>query len=288
MIRLSPTAVLKYETCPYQYLLEEVLRIRPAHRAAPLVFGSVMHRTVEDWLRGELTGAVPDPVAGFDRHWAAAREAGGIEYAATQSPESLTATGRALITGFATAWPIFQRLLAVDDQGAPLLELKLEVQLGPRLVFVGRIDLLTFTADGELECLDLKTPSTPTDPDWLVSADPLTGYQLLLDAHAERWALPLVEHLGLLELIKRKVPTKTGKGPEVRAPITVPRHSTADVARYAQKVCWVAEDIERGRFPKRSLMAHHSPCGMCAMTGLCQSGDTEGLIVPPQTALAAV
>ena len=60
MIRLSPTAVLKYETCPYQYLLEEVLRIRPAHRAANLVFGTVLHRTVEDWLRGDLTGAAPD------------------------------------------------------------------------------------------------------------------------------------------------------------------------------------------------------------------------------------
>lgn len=288
MIRLSPTAVLKYETCPYQYLLEEVLRIRPAHRAANLVFGTVLHRTVEDWLRGDLTGAAPDPVAVFDRDWAAARNAGGVEYSATQSPESLTATGRALIKGFATAWPTFQRLLAVGTDGTPLLELKLEVQLGPRLVYVGRTDLLTFNRDGELECLDLKTPSTPTDLGWLANADQLTGYQLLLDAHAERWGLPPVERLGLLELVKRKVPTRTGKGPEVLAPITVPRYSTAEVADYAQKVRWVAEDIERGRFPKRGLMAHNTPCELCAVRGLCRSGDLEGLIVPPKTALASV
>ncbi len=288
MIRLSPTAVLKYECCPYQYLLEAVLRIRPAHRAANLVFGTVLHRTVEDWLRGELTGAAPDPIALFDRDWAVARDAGGIEYSATQSPESLTATGRALITGFATAWPTFQRLLAVDGQGTPLLEVKLEVRLGPQLTFVGRTDLLTFNRDGELECLDLKTPSTPTDPDWLVSADQLTGYQLLLDAHAERLGLPPVERLGLLELVKRKVPTRTGKGPEVRAPITVSRHSTAEVADYVQKVRWVAEDIERGRFPKRGLMAHNTPCELCAVRGLCRSGDLDGLIVPPETALASV
>ncbi|HMR03905.1 MAG TPA: PD-(D/E)XK nuclease family protein, partial [Candidatus Competibacter phosphatis] len=254
MIRLSPTAVLKYENCPYQYLLEEVLRIRPVHKAANLVVGKVLHRTVEDWLRGELTGAAPDPVASFDREWTAARNAGGVEYAATQSPESLTATGRALASGFASAWPTFQRLLAVDGQGAPLLELKLEVQLGPRLVYVGRSDLLTFTSEGELECLDLKTPSTPTDPEWLVRADQITGYQLLLDAHAERLGLPPVERLGLLELVKRKMPTKTGKGPEVLAPITVPRRSATEMTDYAQKVRWVAEDIERGRFPKRGLM----------------------------------
>ena len=139
-----------------------------------------------------------------------------------------------------------------------------------------------------MECLDLKTPSTPTDLGWLANADQLTGYQLLLDAHAERWGLPPVERLGLLELVKRKVPTRTGKGPEVLAPITVSRHSTAEVADYAQKVRWVAEDIERGRFPKRGLMAHNTPCELCAVRGLCRSGDLEGLIVPPKTALASV
>ena len=138
-----------------------------AHRAANrLRHGAAPHR--RRLVAGELTGAAPDPVAVFDRDWAAARNAGGVEYAATQSPESLTATGRALITGFATAWPTFQRLLAVGTDGTPLLELKLEVQLGPRLVYVGRSDLLTFNRDGELECLDLKTPAPrPTWVGWL-------------------------------------------------------------------------------------------------------------------------
>ena len=286
MLRLSPTAVLKYECCPYQYYLEEIRGIRPFHKAANLVFGTVIHRTVEEWLRGGLTGVAPDPVLHFDRLWQAARNAGGIAYSATQSPESLTATGQSLATGFAQAWPGFQRLLAVDAQGTPLLEQKLAVMLEAEVLFVGKTDLLTLNAAGALECLDLKTPSAPTDPEWLATADQLIGYQVLLDAHAERLGLPPVERLGLLELVKRKVPTKTGKGPEICPPITVARHCGSTVNDYIAKVRWVAEDIRRGRFPKRGLMAHNSPCGLCAMKNLCRHGDTEGLRIP-QVARAA-
>ena len=160
-----------------------------------------------------------------------------------------------------------------------MLERKLEIPLAPGLVYVGKPDLVAFGPEGSLECLDFKTPSTLTDPDWLVVADQLTGYQLLLDAHADRLGLPPVERLGLLELVKRKV-TPKGKGPEVCPPVTVARRPPTDLDAYLQKVCWVAEDIDRGRFPKRGLMAHNSPCGLCGVKGLCQRGDPEGLIVP--------
>ncbi len=288
-MRLSATSVLKYETCPQQYYLEEVLRIRSAHQAANLVFGGVMHGVVEAWLRGWLQGQILDPVARFDRDWQTAREAGEIEYASTQSPESLAETGRALAVRFAAAWPGFDRLPALDERGEPLIERKLEARLGPDLVYVGKPDLVAVDADGRLACLDLKTPSAPTDPDWLESADQLTGYQWLLDAHADRLGIPPVERLGLLELVKRKV-TPKGKGPEVCAPITTPRRPPARLDEYAQKVQWVAEDIDRGRFPRRGLMAHNSPCGLCAVKGLCQRGDVAGLILPaaePAVARAA-
>ena len=178
-------------------------------------------------------------------------------------------------------------LPALDGAGAPVLERKLELQITPGLVFVGQPDLVVLDGDGALGCLDLKTPSSPTDPAWLAGADQLTGYQLLLDAHAERLALPPVARLGLLELVKRKVTAK-GKGPEVCSPITVARRHAEVLAAYTQKVGWVAEDIDRGRFPKRSLMAHNSPCGLCAFRGLCQDGDPEGLVLPAVAAAAPV
>lgn len=51
-MRLSPTAVLQYEACPYQYYLNHVLGLRPRHKAANLVFGGVVHQVIETWLRG--------------------------------------------------------------------------------------------------------------------------------------------------------------------------------------------------------------------------------------------
>ena len=287
-MRLSPTAVLKYETCPQQYYLDEVVRVRPVHKAANLVFGGVVHQVIETWLRGWLHGPAPDAGALFDTAWQTARDAGGIDYSTTQSPEGLTATGRALATGFAVAWPGFGLLPALDGAGEPVLERKLELQITPGLVFVGKPDLVVLDGDGALGCLDLKTPSSPTDPAWLTGADQLTGYQLLLDAHAERLALPPVARLGLLEPVKRKVATKNGKGPEVCPPVTAPRRAPEALAAYTQKILWVAEDIDRGRFPKRSLMAHNSPCGLCAFRGWCQDGDPEGLVLPAVAAAPVV
>lgn len=84
-------------------------------------------------------------------------------------------------------------------------------------------------------------------------------------------------------MLKRKIPTRRSKGPAVCPPITVARRDPADLEPYRRKVLWVAEDIQRQRFPKRVLTAHNSPCG------LCRDGDAEGLILPegrPRTATA--
>ncbi|MCP5197438.1 MAG: PD-(D/E)XK nuclease family protein [Gammaproteobacteria bacterium] len=284
-MRLSPTSVLKYETCPQQYDLEEVRRIRPMHTAANLIFGRVVHRVVEQALRQAFAGQPFDAGAAFAADWQTARAQGGIDYSATQSPDSLTETGQALVTQFTARWPTFGWLPALDGQNQPLLEQKLEVKVTAGLIYVGRFDLVACHVDGTLAALDVKTPSSATDPDWLAVADQLMGYQWLLDAHAGRLGLPPVDRLGLVELIKRKV-SKTGKGPEVCAPITAPRRPASVLAAYRQKVLWVAEDIDRQRFPRRGLMAHHSPCAMCAVKGLCQHDDPDGLIVPERPANA--
>ena len=279
-MRLSPTSVLKYEACPQQYYLEEVLKVMPVHRAANLIFGSAVHKTLERWLRHWHSGQSYDAGADLDQRWLAAQTKGGIEYSATQSPESLAETGQVLVKQFTQFWPGFGLMPVLSAQGEPLLENKLEVEIVPGLVYVGKLDLLALNQDGHLVCLDFKTPSSATDPDWLQASDQLLGYQLLLDAHAERLGLPPVERLGLLELIKRKVPKRQGKGPEVCAPISIPRRPQADLDAYRQKLEWVAEDIDRGRFPRRGLMAHNSPCALCALKGLCQDGDLEGIVMP--------
>ena len=222
MIRLSPTAVLKHETCPYQYLLEEVLRIRPAHRAANLVFGTVLHRTVEDWLRA-ADGAAPDPVAVFDRDWAAARERrwgrvfgdsiAGVPDRHRACPDQGLRNRLADLP--TAAGGRYRRHAAAGAQaGSPAR---------PRLVYVGRTDLLTFTSDGELECLD-SNPITPTDLGLAGRRRPAHRLPVVAGRPCRAMGITPVERLGLLELVKRKVPTRTGKGPKSsrrsRCPVT--------------------------------------------------------------------
>jgi len=284
-MRLSPTAVLKYETCPRLYYFEEVLRIRSVHQPANLVFGRVVHQCIERALRARLAQVSFDIGATFNALWTQATTETGIEYSATQSPEALAAIGHHLVTAFEAAWNGWELIPMLDTEGEPIIERKLEIPLSLDVVFSGRLDMLVFDRQGQLQCLDLKTPSQPTDGDWLTVSDQLTGYQLLLDARADQWGIGQVARLGVVELIKRPIPKRQGKGPEVREPVTVARRGEPELAAYRQKVLWTAENIAAQRFPRRTLMAHNSPCKLCALRGVCHEGDTEGWIIPEHTAV---
>ena len=213
MMRLSPTSVLKYETCPRCYYYEEILRLRPVHQSAHLVFGQVMHQLIEQGLRALLVQQPLALSAHFDRLWSQALSTTGVEYSATQSPEVLAEIGRRLAEQFSQRWSQWNLVPVCAADGEPMLERKLELALASDLTFVGRVDLLVLDSDLRLTCLDLKTPSQATDPEWWDISDQLTGYQLLLDAHHRLWGGVEVQRLGVVELIKRPPPKRTGKGP---------------------------------------------------------------------------
>ena len=76
-----------------------------------------------------------DARTAFAADWQTARAQGGIAYSATQSPESLTATGEALVTQFMTRWPTLGWFPALDREHQPLLEMKLEVKVTAGLIY---------------------------------------------------------------------------------------------------------------------------------------------------------
>ncbi|MEA3410077.1 MAG: PD-(D/E)XK nuclease family protein [Pseudomonadota bacterium] len=67
-------------------------------------------------------------------------------------------------------------------------------------------------------------------------------------------------------------------GPEFRAPVLTGGRSEAERSEFRRKVIWIARDIADGRFPRRSRMAHNTPCAMCDFRGLCHDGSMEGLV----------
>jgi CRISPR/Cas system-associated exonuclease Cas4 (RecB family) len=280
-MKLTPTGLLTYEECPRKYWYAVVARVQRLRTAANLVFGEIVHAVVASVLHPPQTLSGEDAVGLFDQQWRAATLEREIEYSATQTPDALAATGRALAVQVAERWHSWELLPLIDEQGEALIERRLQCQLAPGLTLSGKPDLVSMDAVGRVVILDVKTPVQACDSDFSEVADQLTAYQLLVEGNADGLGLSCVDQLGFVELIKRKVSTTgRGKGPEVLPPVLVERRPTATLAEYRQKALWAAEAIQRGRFPRRTGMAHNTPCVLCDYRRHCQFGETDGLVFP--------
>lgn len=274
-MKLTPTAILKYLDCPRSFKYQYIDRLRPQVQSSNLHFGSAVHQAITAWL----TGAADDPAAHFAACWREITEKVSLDYNTQWTPESLEATGKALVEQFPAAWQEAGILPLLDEEGQPVIERRLEVRLGD-FVLSGQPDLIGLNREGEVVVLDFKTASNPAPEGFAGVSDQLAAYQVLVEAHAAVLGIHRVDQVGFMELIKRKVPngkSKNGKGPEVLPPALAPRQ---DAGEFVRKAVWVARNIEAGNFFPNPRMAWNSPCGLCDFKLLCYEGSYEGLIMP--------
>ena len=90
----SFTRIQKYLTCPEQYRLYYVERLRARQESASLVFGATVHLALAELFRRGL-----DPVETFDKEWQAIREI-ELRYTKRYSWPSLAETGKQLLGNF--------------------------------------------------------------------------------------------------------------------------------------------------------------------------------------------
>lgn len=90
----SHTRIQKYLTCPEQYRLYYVERLRAKVESASLAFGAVMHLALAEHFRGKA-----DPVAVFSREWQALQQI-AIRYSRKDSWQSLKEKGEKLLQKF--------------------------------------------------------------------------------------------------------------------------------------------------------------------------------------------
>ena len=91
---LSHSRLQKYLTCPEQYRLHYLERLRPKQEAAARVFGAVMHLALAEYFRTER-----DPLATFREEWTACQKF-ELRYSQRESWQKLSEIGEALLQKF--------------------------------------------------------------------------------------------------------------------------------------------------------------------------------------------
>lgn len=178
----SLSALQRFSSCPYQFLLATVYRLQPREepeplmRLDPLTRGSLFHRAQAEFYRAmEKAGRLPvtqDDVADASRVVDAALERVAAEYAELLAPaiervwrDEINELRRDLgiwVQRMAadTSWvpAYFEFSFGLSDDGRDARSLKDPVTIDGRFILRGSVDLIERSADGEtLRVTDHKT-----------------------------------------------------------------------------------------------------------------------------------
>lgn len=282
-MRVWTTDISNYENCPREYYYKRVQRIETETRSANLAFGVAVDEAISAFIRADSHGQHCDPVAVFKAAWQTETENKVIEYSTQWTPEEMEATGARLMEMFPEVWKNSGYMPLLTEAGEPMVQYKIETEILKSVILVQKIDLVAMAPNGQVGPLDFKTPASPTELLYLEQSDQLTSYQIGCDHRRDVIGIDKTDFVGFWELIKRKMPKKTGKGPEVMLPATVPARCEAQVIEFKRKVAWMVNNIRNGHFPKTPRLPHNTPCDMCDYRNYCAHGDTTGLIFPAET-----
>lgn len=280
---LRISEILAFDKCPRSWYYQYQEKIKSDVTPANLVFGTTGHDIIEKIVRAQFEGKGPiDAADEFVSQWREATKKQIIAYNSVFGPDDLEATGAKLISQFERDWPTLGLEPVVNENGEPVIEERLYTQIADGVFLTGKPDLLCMDEEGRVLLTDWKFVGNPSQDVFVHQSDQLTGYCLLARENADYLGIDKLDAVTFFEGVKRKVSGR--KGPEWHQ---TPRTSRTDrqIQELYDKIRWIAEDIAKQRFPKRSLAAYNSPCMMCDYSAYCTSGDTDGLILPQQDAL---
>lgn len=236
---LSHSRIQKYLTCPEQYWLYYVEKLRAKIENANLAFGSVIHFALAEYFRRKA-----DAVATFKREWQALRDI-ELRYSRKQSWQGLNEKGVRLLETFCRyEAEKISKVISVETA----FEFSLSNLSAP---FIGTIDLIA-EIEGKRTIVEFKTSVTDYEDHEVAMMDQLSAYTL---------AEPDAGQLAVCVLTKTATPQiewhKTHRAPE-------------QVLEYLEKVEIVVGQIDQQIFYKRP----GKWCRQCEFLPVCL-GDSQ-------------
>jgi len=231
---LSHSRINRYLTCPEQYRLYYVEKLRPKVQGSGLVFGAVIHGVLAGLFR---TGT--DPVSAFHSQW---RELIGVDvrYKERETWETLNEKGQKLVEKFLSQE--MSKLRAVRG-----VEERFDLMVGSLpLPFIGIVDLVA-EINGDTTVIDFKTSASGYEDHEVELSDQLTAYSL---------AEPMATKVAYCVFVKTKEP---------RIDWHFAQRTPQERIEYVDKVRIVSADILDGKFYKRP--GKH--CSYCDFLPLC-------------------
>lgn len=282
-VYLSHSSSTLMEKCGAAYAYRYRDRLDSVTSSVNLGFGLAFDQAVSAFVIADLYGLSVDVNAVFVnayKEWAATRV---VDFSTRwKGHDDILATGELLLSRFVDWWKASGYKVMLDLQGMPLVQRELRVRLPRNVIYTSILDLVVMTPDGEVVILDVKTPSQDSTELFALNSGQLTGQQLVLDAHKESLGIASIDKVGFLNAVKRPVPQKKdAEGPVVAPVHLVPARTPEQVEEYVQSRLWIADDIRRKRFAKRSLDSYCTPCTMCDYHLLCSKQIRDGLHVRP-------
>ncbi len=289
-VYLSHSSSTLYEVCPNKYRQRYKERLESAATGVSLGYGGAYDEATCAFIVAHALGheGQLDPVRIFEEKFEEFVRSHTVSYSTTfDSQQTCVASGKVLVEKFVESWLAHGYTAALDPDGVPIVQRELRVKLAHNVFYTSIIDVLIMTRDCEMLLSDIKTAAQASDGSFHLNAGQLTGQQLVVEAHRDALGIDKVDGLCFYQGLKRTIPKpakggKAGKGmgPVVLDPMVCPPRTEAELQAYVQSRLWIAEDIRRGRFPKRPLDAYNSPCSdLCDYKQNCIHGDRTGLRV---------
>ncbi|MGH8159371.1 MAG: PD-(D/E)XK nuclease family protein [Rhodanobacter sp.] len=281
MQKLSPSAILTYETCGKQYQYKYAMRMDDPYTGHSLIFGKAIDHAIEAVLYDLLGGGNGDlAVDAFNAEFTRLTEAEAIQWGSRFSESELRDIGTKLMKAFPASWKATGFTACVGLDGKLLTQRKLRFALPDQVVVTVIPDLIATDRAGLTWAIDMKTAAQLSAEGFADLSDQLTCQQIVIDAHLKELGLKHpVAGVAFFEGVKQK--TNPGwhlsKGK---------RREPHVVQQYLQKAKHVAKEVRDGYFPTRSAMAFNTPCGLCAFAKACKA-EREGQVQEATSRLMA-